>query len=462
MKKFTLQLAGLFVLLCWAAPGLNAQNNGSGNGEVVIIQKIENEDGSVTTVKKRIQKGEDVKSIVKQFEDIDGNVEIHVLSDGAQMEAPKAEDGETIFLFRRGKESAPEMDMQDMHRELENMKIIIHDDNLKDYNFNFNWNDSEGLHQGENSRLRAEQDVKAFLGVYPGQTDDGIGVKLNGVVSGSGAEAGGLQKGDVVTAIGGQATNGDYGLRGVLSKLQPGETVSVQLLRAGQPMDVQVTLGEKEYTRWVLNDERNPCKVFIGVYVGGKASEGRGVQVTGIIGNTPAEEVGLESGDVILAMDGVAVNDNDELLAERDKHQPGQEFRLTILRNGQEMQLDTRFRICTNEEPLKEEVIVEEPVEPQVPALEVPDNELQLAEYKAFPNPAFSFVTIQFQAEAVPTVIQLADASGRVVLQRQLNNFDGSFKEELDLRGVTPGALTLTIRQGDKLVAKQLVLLNRA
>ena len=145
MKKFTLQLAGLFALLCWTAPVLNAQNSGSGNGDVVIIQKIENEDGSVTTVKKRIQKGEDVKSIVNQFEDIDGNVEIHVLSDGAQMEAPKAEDGETIFLFRRGKESAPEMegmkkDMQDMNRELENMKIIIHDDNLKDYNFNFNWN----------------------------------------------------------------------------------------------------------------------------------------------------------------------------------------------------------------------------------------------------------------------------------------------------------------------------------
>ena len=71
-------------------------------------------------------------------------------------------------------------------------------------------------------------------------------------------------------------------------------------------------------------------------------------------------------------------------------------------------------------------------------------------------------VTLQFQSEAVPTEIQLADSSGRVFLKRQLKDFDGYFNEQLSLREATPGTITLTIRQGDKLATRQLVLLNRA
>lgn len=459
MKNFILQMAGVFALLCWVNPGLNAQNNASEGGEVIIIQKIENEDGAVTTVKRRIRAGENVQPIIKDLEDAEGrNLEFHLLSDDSVNEAPKAEEGEAIFLFRRGKApaGAGQMDKEGMKHELENMKIILHGD-VEPGDYHFNWR--QGADGGE-PHLRPEPALKAFLGVYPGHAEGGAGVKLDGIVAGGPAEAAGLQQGDVVTAIGGQATNGEHGLRGVLGGLQAGETVAVQYLRGGQPMEVQLTLGEKEYTRWVLNEERNPCKVFIGVYVGGQASAGRGVQVTGIIGKTPAEAAGLQSGDIILAMDGVPVNNNEELLAERDKHEPGQEFTLSVLRNGQEMKFDTRFLICTNEQQEQQESIVEQP---QAPApLEMPDNTLELQDFKTFPNPAFSYVNVQFRAEPVPTLIQLADASGRIVFQRQLSNFDGYFNEEIGLRDATPGTLTLTVRQGDKLVARQLVLLNRA
>lgn len=472
MKTFTLPFAGIFALLCWAAPSLSAQNSGSDKGEVVIIQKVENEDGTVTTVKKRIRNGDNIKTIVNGLQDTDGgNVELHVISDGNAevIEAPDAKDGEAIFLFRRAKAgSEEEMEMEGMKHELENMKIILHDEGQQyNYNYDFKWNQSGDEQDGHDAQLQPEQAVKAFLGIYPGQAEDGVGVRVNGVVEGTGAEAAGLKKGDVIRSIGGLETNGDYGLRGALTRLQPGTTATVSLLRDGQPMQLPVMLGEKEYTRWVLSEQRDPCKVFIGVYVGGQASGGRGVQVTGIIGKTPAESAGMQSGDVILSMDGVAVNNNDELLTERNKHEPGQEFTMDILRNGQQLKVDTRFLVCSNEEPLQEEpVIVEEepaqqPDDP-TPALELPENSLELMDFKAYPNPAFSYVNVQFQAEAVPTVIQLADASGRIVFQRQLNNFDGYYNEELDLRDVAPGTLTLTIRQGDKLIAKQLVLLNRA
>ncbi|MCO6480476.1 MAG: PDZ domain-containing protein [Phaeodactylibacter sp.] len=461
MKKFTLFLASALAVL-FLMPNTGLQAQAAEEGEVVIVQEITNEDGSVTTVKKRIRKGEDVQSIVEHFKGSGGtDVKVHVLSGSDEINTNDNENEETIFYFRRAKEQAEEMEalaeeMEELQKEMESLRIVIHGD---EFNFeNFEWNSDEPRQE----RLRSEKATKAFLGVYPGNTDSGVGVALTGIVSGSGAEAAGLQRGDVVTSIGGHPTNGAYGLRGALAKLQPGQTVPVEYTRNGQALQTQVTLGEKEYTRYVLNDERDPCKVFIGVYVGGKAHIGKGVQVTNVIGNTPAEADGLQPGDIILAMDGVPVNDNSELLTERNKHEPGQEFQLTILRGDQELTVNSRFKTCETtgmEESPEEEVIAEEPAEegPQIPEFA-----LELNDYKAYPNPSFGEVTLRFQAEPVPTEILLSDASGRVFLQRQLKNFDGYFNEELSLREATPGTITLTIRQGDKLVTKQLVLLNRA
>jgi len=448
--------------------GLHAQDNRSENRkEVVIIQEVRHEDGSVTTVKKRIQEGGNIEAIAEQFKAEGGkDVKVHILADGKQLDINGSSEEETVFYFRRAKEHAQEMEalaeeMKGLEKEMESMRIVLHGDeiNLGD----ISWNREEP----RNERLRSEETTKAFLGIYPGNTESGAGVEVGGVVSGTGAAAAGLQRGDVITAIGGHATNGDYGLRGALAKLEPGETVLVEFLRNGQPMQAQATLGEKQYTRWYLNDERDPCKVFIGVYVGGQAHTGKGVQITGIIGNTPAETDGIEAGDIILAMDGVPVNNNSELLAERNKHQPGQEFQLTVQRGSQELTINSRFKTCETtgqEEPVQEELIAEQPAEEQQPAIQLPETEttLELSGYKAFPNPSFGEVSLQFQAEAVPTEIQLSDAAGRVFFQRQLKNFDGYFNEELSLREATPGTITLTVRQGDKLVTKQLVLLNRA
>ncbi len=465
MKNFTLSFLGALALLFFVATA-HAQSTGSESGEIVIIQKVEHEDGTFTTVKKRLQKGEDIGAIAEKFKNIDGkNVEIHVLSDGRKIELRgDKEEGETVFFFREAKAQGQEMDelseeKEAVEKELEQMHIIIHDKDIENYDFSGHFNNMQWTQdESRVSRTRREEATKAFLGVYPGNSDDGLGVKLTGIVSGKGAEAAGMQQGDVLVSLAGMPTNGVYGLRGTLSRLQPGETVQAEILRDGQAMQLPVALGEKTYMRTVLNEDRDPCEVFIGVYVGGKAHIGKGVQVTGIIGNTPAEESRMEAGDIILSLDGVPVNDNAELLTERNRHEPGQEFRLTIQRGKEELTVDARFKSC-EEEPVQEEVISEEATEPEI---QMPDNTLQLERYNAFPNPSFGEVTLQFEAEAIPTEIMLSDASGRVIYRENLRNFDGYFNKELSLREAMPGNITLTIRQDDKLITKQLVLLNRA
>ena len=419
-------------------------------------------------LKKRVPQGEDVQAYAEEFNDAEGDVEIHILSEEEDWDAEM--EGETIFLFRQAKKDleAAQQELEEVKKEMESLRIIMHEGG-EDYNFNFDFDfDDEqwtGHHKDKHvPRTRKEKAVKPFLGIYPGNTDDNVGVRVTGIVRGAGAEAAGIQDGDIIKSLNGLPTNGNSGLRTTLLKLQPNQTVTAEVVRDGQVLQLPVTLGEKEYYRSVWNEERDPCEVFIGVYVGGRASSGQGVRVTGIIGNTPASTYGVEGGDIILEMDGVSVNNNDELLVERDKHDAGDEFVLTVLRNGAQQKINARFKTC--EEIIEEEAIEEEAPETNQPEvieqLELPDNALELRSYSAFPNPTFGMVRVQFTGEAVPTVVQVSDATGRVIYQDRINNFDGRFDQELDLGEATPGTLTLTIRQGDQLISKQIVLLNRA
>ena len=452
--RLTLLMAFAFCLFMMPA---TAQEN----SEAVIIQKITHEDGSVTIVKKRVPQGADVKALAEEFDTEEGTVEIHITSnEDVELEEM---DGETIFMFRQAKK-----DLEDAEKELESLRVIMHENQDFDFDFDF---DFDELHEkGVRNcvpRTRTERATKPFLGIYPDNTDDGVGVLVSGVVSDAGAKEAGIQKGDIIKSLDGNATNGTHGLRATLLKLTPNSTVMAVVVRDGQTLQIPVTLGEKEYNRHVWNEERDPCEVFIGVYVGGRASSGEGVQITGIIGNTPASTYGVESGDVILAMDGVKVNNNKELLIERDKHDAGDPFVLSVLRNDQTMDINARFKSCEEIEEEVEEEAPEEILEDQDQgqgAIQEPilENQIRLNEYSAYPNPTFGNIQIQFDAEPVATEVQISDATGRLVYRNNIKNFQGQFNERINLSEAAPGTLTLTIRQGDQLVSKQIVLLNRA
>lgn len=462
MKKGILLLLAFAAVFTWN--GLMAQED----EQVIVIQKIKNDDGSVTTVKKRVEKGEKLDEYLKELGDVEGRgLELHF---GQESDDAAAEgEGETIFFFRESKDGAAKWefkqeDCEKMGKDLEELKIIMHDDGhfKNHYNYNFNWDEDGDSHP----RIVTEMAKKTFLGVYSEGLPNGEGVRLSGIVAGSGAAEAGLQEGDILLSLGGIPTNGEYGLRGALSQLQPGQEVKAELIRNEQPLQLQVTLGHKEYARRMLNDERDPCDVFIGVYVGGTANDGKGVQVSGIIGNTPAEASGVLAGDVILSLDGVAVNDNDALLVERDKHNPGDAFTLSVLRNGQVLPINARFKTCEEGglvEPLKEEEALVEQIETQeAPQSLINNSNLELFDYSAYPNPTYGEVNVRFEAEALPTNIQLIDISGRVIYEEQLNQFDGYYNQTIDLKGAVPGNITLSIQQGEKIISKVLVLLNRA
>jgi len=85
----------------------------------------------------------------------------------------------------------------------------------------------------------------AMLGVGTRPTEDGAGVEVAEVDSGSAAAKAGLQAGDVITAVDGTATDDPDTLGGAIADHQPGDQVKVTYTREGTSHDVTVTLGAR-------------------------------------------------------------------------------------------------------------------------------------------------------------------------------------------------------------------------
>ena len=130
----------------------------------------------------------------------------------------------------------------------------------------------------------------------------------------------GLERGDVITELDGQAISGPNDLRLRVGAMTPGTTVHLKVLRNGESRDVSLVLGEaptgKGAGESVSGAEQNsPMR---GVEVGqltpdirqqlGLKSDVKGVVVTGVPDTSPAADAGLQRGDVIEQVNREPVN----------------------------------------------------------------------------------------------------------------------------------------------------------
>lgn len=415
MKKFSLHHIVLFASFLFVATFVNAQS-------VTVTHKKTNEEGTTSYVKKRFDDPEAASSYVeslKNSEGADTDIKLEINA-----------NSETVTFMGNGE------------------------------NFNFNWEEMV-----EETNTRKVRQGRPFLGVN--LNDNGEGILITRIVPNTGAEKAGLQDGDRLISLGGQKVETHQDLRVELSKYEAGDGVDIVYLRDGQPGQTEAVLTNRRSSSW----DSDPCRVFIGVSLGGRGNTGTGIHVNHVIADTPAEAADMKGGDVITALDGITVNTFNELLVERNKHQPGDNFTLSILRDGTPMQINAQFKSCDGAEVEEEEEIeiVEEPVqvveEESVEVVEVPefeiDNTLEPEVFNVFPNPSYGKFNVQFQGAAVPTQLRILDVAGRVLYQENLNNFDGYYQNEVNLTGTTAETVFLQVVQGEKVVTKQLKIIPK-
>jgi len=216
----------------------------------------------------------------------------------------------------------------------------------------------------------AERNSRAFLGlqVYLGAAADEAaseplllplmsstaGAQVIEVVADSPASAAGLQADDVITAVDGKTLDGEASLADIIAGYQPGDEVTLTVTRADAEQELTATLGENpddasrpflgiRYSTIVamqdLQDQAMPFFEHRGGQTMPDATMTAGAVVRTVVEDGPAAAAGLEPGDVITAIDDVAVDGPQTLVDAVSARQPGDVVTLAVTRAGEEIPL---------------------------------------------------------------------------------------------------------------------------
>jgi serine protease Do len=165
---------------------------------------------------------------------------------------------------------------------------------------------------------------------------DGLGLKAaEGALvaepqANSPATKAGIEAGDVIVSVDGNAIKDARELSRRIGSMSPGETVKLGVLRAGKERNLSLTLGELPNQREARADtrpgrggERDRGEPRLGLSLAPGGSE-PGVVVAEVDPRGPAAEIGLRAGDVILDVAGQQVrNPGDVSRALADARKDG-------------------------------------------------------------------------------------------------------------------------------------------
>jgi serine protease Do len=161
------------------------------------------------------------------------------------------------------------------------------------------------------------------------------GTLVTEVTEGSPAAKSGLQRGDVILAINGEAISDFSQFRLHIAEATPNSTVHLKLIRNSKPMDVAVTLGvlKEEKQASSKDDSDTPENGLAGVQIEnltpqiakqlGVSAQTQGVVISQVSPESAAAEAGLVRGDVVVEVNRHAVHNSQEFQQAMSKANDG-------------------------------------------------------------------------------------------------------------------------------------------
>lgn len=138
------------------------------------------------------------------------------------------------------------------------------------------------------------------------------GAFVNEVLPGSAAAKAGIKAGDIITMLDGKPIDSFAALRVKIGTTAPGKEVKVGLLREGKPQTLAVKLDTSSQT--TASAELLTPALQGATLSDGAAKDGtKGVNVDSVEKSTPAEQFGLQKGDVIVGLNRSRVENLAEL-----------------------------------------------------------------------------------------------------------------------------------------------------
>jgi serine protease Do len=158
------------------------------------------------------------------------------------------------------------------------------------------------------------------------------GALIGGVQAGGPAEKAGIKIGDIVTEFNGTKVENRDQLSNLVAQAEPKSTADVTVLRDGKTLNFKVTLAERPQNLAAANseegnsDQQSSEKLGLSVQTLNKNLEDQmglktdhGVVITGVTPGGPAEDAGLQKGDVIQEVNRHKVNNAGEFEAQLKK-----------------------------------------------------------------------------------------------------------------------------------------------
>lgn len=131
-----------------------------------------------------------------------------------------------------------------------------------------------------------------------------------------------------------QWMGGDPGLKH-LARMFPNETIALHLTDDAPVSKAGLAQLRARRDRLAIRHEQESC---LGIIIDPR-SPSHHVVIIGVVANSPAERGGLQTGDVIIDMEGQPVREFDDLGQQAMTHRPGELIRLTIRRNDRTIRL---------------------------------------------------------------------------------------------------------------------------
>jgi len=94
-------------------------------------------------------------------------------------------------------------------------------------------------------KLKTDKNLSVDQGALVSESQDASGATQPAVIASGPAEKAGIKDGDIITGIEDRTIDGEHPLDLVLAEFEPGQTITLHVLRGTQTIDVKVTLGTR-------------------------------------------------------------------------------------------------------------------------------------------------------------------------------------------------------------------------
>lgn len=170
--------------------------------------------------------------------------------------------------------------------------------------------------------------------VVPDQADPEPGVVIATVATDSPADDAGVERGDILLEIDEQAVNSLREISRYLFDLQPGDEVELKVLHGDEARTLLATLGDRDGRPYLgvipcIGQPAQPARITM-------HTASPGARVIEIVPDSPAEDAGLQVGDLIISVDGQALNGEHSLADLIADYAPDDSLTLEVQSPGEE------------------------------------------------------------------------------------------------------------------------------